>query len=343
MECIMAKILNKNLNKAKSIKNDEFYTQISDIEKELKNYKKHFKNAVVFCNCDDPEWSNFWRYFHLNFEFLGLKKLITTHYDPCEPTYKMEYEGGNDNDISDGIITPLKTNGDFRSPECIELLKQADIVVTNPPFSIAREFYIPLLFEYNKKFIVIGDLGWVTYKNIFPLFKSNKMWLGYNSIKEFKQPDNTFKKFGNKLWFTNLDIIKRHEKLELWQKYSSDKYPRYHNYDAIEVSKVIDIPMDYDGIMGVPISFMNNYNPEQFEIVGTVSASSDPDTLNLGNDYSKFIGFNQDGTRNGRTGSTFGKCPVLIRDDKKHPYYEYENIRVQATYPRIFIKLKESK
>ena len=259
---------NKNLHKAKTQKNDEFYTQISDIEKELKYYTQYFKGVVVFCNCDDPAYSNFWKYFHLNFEHLGLKKLITTHYDASEPTYKMEYEGGNDADISVGQITPLKTNGDFSSPECIELLEQSNVVVTNPPFSIAREYYIPLLMEYNKKFVVIGDLNWTTYKTIFPLLKANKMWFGNTSVKEFMQPDGTMKKFGNKLWFTNLDIPKRHEPIDLIEKYDPEKYPHYDNYDAIEVSKVLDIPADFGGYMGVPISFMDKYCPEQFNIVG---------------------------------------------------------------------------
>ena len=258
---------NSNLDSAKKAKNDEFYTQISDIEKELKHYRHHFKDAVIFCNCDDPEWSNFWRYFHLNFEFLGLKKLILTHYHTTESTYKMEYEGGNDADVTVGTITPLKQNGDFRSPECVELLHEATIVVTNPPFSIAREFYIPQLMEHDKKFIIVGDLNWVTYKTIFPLLKANKMWFGNTTIKEFLQPDGTMKKFGNKLWFTNLDIVKRHETIDLVEHYSPDKYPKYDNYDAIEVSRTLNIPDDYDGAMGVPISFLNNYNPDQFEIL----------------------------------------------------------------------------
>ena len=265
---------NKNLHKAKTQKNDEFYTQISDIEKELKYYTQYFKGVVVFCNCDDPAYSNFWKYFHLNFEHLGLKKLITTHYDASEPTYKMEYEGGNDADISVGQITPLKTNGDFSSPECIELLEQSNVVVTNPPFSIAREYYIPLLMEYNKKFVVIGDLNWTTYKTIFPLLKANKMWFGNTSVKEFMQPDGTMKKFGNKLWFTNLDIPKRHEPIDLIEKYDPEKYPKYDNYDAVEVGRTLDIPCDYDGIMGVPISFLEKFCPEQFEIIWQASGNA---------------------------------------------------------------------
>lgn len=258
---------NTNLRTAKSVKNDEFYTEISDVERELKHYRNHFKDAVVLCNCDDPEWSSFWRYFHLNFEFLGLKKLISTHYHETEPTYKMEYEGGNDNDTTVGVVTPLKTNGDFRSPECVELLDEATIVVTNPPFSIARDDFVPLLLEHNKKFIIVGDLNWCSYKTFFPLLKDNQIWFGYNTLKQFRQPDGTMKKFGNKLWFTNLDIVKRHESLDLIEKYSPDKYPKFDNYDAINVDKTLDIPVDYDGLMGVPVSFLDKFSPEQFEIV----------------------------------------------------------------------------
>lgn len=275
---------NQNLHKAKAQKNDEFYTQIGDIENELKYYTQHFKGAVVFCNCDDPEYSNFWRYFHLNFEYLDLKKLITTHYDASEPTYKMEYEGGNDADISIGKTTPLKTNGDFSSPECIGLLEEADIVVTNPPFSLFRE-YIGCLMQYEKKFVIVGSMNAITYKEIFPLIQNNQLWLG-NGFKAgnayFKVPDYAvgsyakgvydettgLVKFRNCNWFTNLDIPKRHEFLDLVEKYSPDKYPHYDNYDAIEVSKVLDIPADFGGYMGVPISFMDKYCPEQFNIVG---------------------------------------------------------------------------
>lgn len=258
---------NDNLHKAKEAKNDEFYTQIADIEKELKHYKEHFKGKTVFCNCDDPEWSNFWKYFHLNFGLLGLKKLVTTHYDASDPTYKMEYEGGNDADTTVGKITPLRQNGDFRSPECIELLNEADIVVTNPPFSLARE-YIACLIKQHKGFLIIGDMNWIIYKEVFPLLKDNRIWFGNCAVKEFIQPDGSVKKFGNKLWFTNLDHKKHHEKLILWKKYSPEDFPKYDNYDAINVDKVSDIPCDYDGVMGVPITFLDKYNPEQFEIIG---------------------------------------------------------------------------
>jgi len=258
---------NNNLHKAKTAKNDEFYTQMTDIEKELSHYRAHFKDKIILCNCDDPTWSEFWRYFHLNFEFFGLKKLISTHYSATERTYKLEYTGGNDTNIEDGIKTNLLQNGDFRSPECIELLKEADIIVTNPPFSLFRE-YTAQLIDYDKKFICIGSQNAITYKEFFPLLKNNQVWLGCTSPKEFIQPDKSIKKFGNISWFTNLDIIKRHEFIDLIEKYSPEKYPKYDNYDAINVDKVLDIPVDYDGVMGVPITFLDKYNPEQFEILG---------------------------------------------------------------------------
>ena len=258
---------NANLHKAKNEKNDEFYTQLTDVSEELRHYKEHFRDKTVFCNCDDPSWSAFWKYFHLNFARLGLRKLISTHYDKNEPTYKMEYEGGDDNNIEAGTITPLEGNGDFRNQECLDLLDECDIVVTNPPFSLARP-YMEILMKYDKKFVIIGDLNWITYKEIFPLLRDNEIWLGYCSVKEFLQPDGSIKKFGNKLWYTNLDIIKRHEKLILWKKYSADEYPKYDNYDAINVDKVPNIPADYDGVIGVPITFLDKYNPDQFEIIG---------------------------------------------------------------------------
>lgn len=264
-----------NLRKAKDTKNDEFYTQLTDVSKELMHYKKHFKGKIVFCNCDDPTWSAFWKYFHLNFKELDLKKLISTHYDKNEPTYKMEYIGGNDNDIETGVKTPLEGNGDFRNQECIELLKASDIVVTNPPFSLFRE-YVAQLIEYNKQFLIIGSINAVTNKQFFPFIQSESVWLGYNSVHEFLQPDGTLKKFGNIGWYTNLDIIKRHEKLILWKNYVEADYPKYVNYPAINVDKVTDIPVDYDGVMGVPVSFMNKYCPEQFEIIGFDQTSRKP-------------------------------------------------------------------
>ena len=267
---------NKNLTAAKKAKNDEFYTQFSDIERELVHYKQHFAGKTIFCNCDDPTWSNFWRYFHLNFAFFGLKKLIATHYDAEQSTYKMEYMGGDDTNLEAGVITPLKQNGDFRSPECVELLKEADIVVTNEPFSLFR-LYIAQLMEFKKKFVIIGNMNAITYKEFFPLIKENKVWLGYTSPKVFVQPDGSEKKMGNVVWYTNLDINKRHEPIDLVEKYSPEKYPRYDNYAAINVDKTLDIPCDYYGVMGVPISFLDKYCPEQFEIVGGFNGHNCPD------------------------------------------------------------------
>ena len=256
-----------NLNKAKKAKNDEFYTLYSDVEKELAHYQQHFKGKIVYCNCDNPEWSAFWRYFHINFSAMGLKKLIATY--KGTPTYKMEYTGGNDIDVTFGLRTPLKGDGDFRSQECLDVLKVADIVVTNPPFSLFCE-YVAQLMEYGKKFIIIGSKNAITYKDFFPLLKDNKVWIGYNNVNNFQQPDGSFKKFGNIGWFTNLGIKKRHEKIVLRKKYTPEEYPKYDNYNVINVNKVAEIPYDYDGIIGVPITFLDKYNPEQFEIVDSL-------------------------------------------------------------------------
>ena len=305
---------NKSLGAANKAKQDEFYTQLSDIENELKHYKEHFKGKVVFCNCDDPYESNFFKYFAMNFNHLGLKKLICTCYatspimykqltlfgeeeELCEETtnkkpYKIEItevkdlngDGAVDlQDIElllksvDGKPELLKGDGDFRSDECVELLKQADVVVTNPPFSLFRE-YVAQLIEYDKKFNAI------TYKEIFPLLKDNKLWIGYKSgDMAFTVPDSytaretrfwidengqKWRSMGNICWYTNLDIQKRHENLILYRNYNPEEYPTYDNYNAIEVSKVSEIPEDYYGVMGVPITFMDKYNPEQFEILG---------------------------------------------------------------------------
>lgn len=278
---------NANLHKAKNAKNDEFYTQLTDVSKELTHYKHHFKDKIVYCNCDDPTWSAFWKYFHLNFETLGLKKLISTHYDKTEPTYKMEYTGGDDNDIEVGVKTPLEGNGDFRNQECIDLLDEADIVVTNPPFSLYRE-YVACLMEHKKKFVIIGNINSVNYIGIFPLIREGKMRVGANekggtrrgNTMCFTVPDDftgkTIDVDGVPMaevaawWFTNLDYEKRNEKLILRKHYSPEEYPTYDNYDAVNVDKVDQIPCDYDGVMGVPITFLAKYNPEQFEIIGIV-------------------------------------------------------------------------
>lgn len=288
------------------MKNDEFYTYLSDIENELKHYRGHFKDKIVFCNCDDPFESNFFKYFAMNFNYLGLKKLICTCYagSPISHTELMEtpafdrnerlpymieitevrdVNGDGAEDMDDielllrndkNTLTLLDGDGDFRSEECIGFLEEADIVVTNPPFSIAREYFIPQLIKYNKKFLIIGDLNWITYKTIFPLLKNNKMWLGYNYVKSFIQPSGATRKFGNKLWYTNLDIGKRHENLILYKKYTPEEYPKYDNYDAINIDKVTEIPCDYDGKMGVPITFLDKYNPDQFEIIDGIGRYS---------------------------------------------------------------------
>ena len=266
---------NTNLKEAKAAKNDEFYTQLTDVSKEMMHYKEHFKDKIVFCNCDDPTWSAFWKYFHLNFTELGLKKLISTHYDREESTYKMEYTGGDDNNIDAGVITPLECNGDFRNQECLDLLDEADIVVTNPPFSLFRE-YVAVLMEHNKKFLIIGSKNAVTCKDFFPLIKDGKVWVGCNNVHEFRQPDGSIKKFGNIGWYTNIDNKKRHEKLILWKQYNEVEYPKYDNYDAISVDKVSNIPCDYVGLMGVPISILDSLNPEQFEIIGISGDLANP-------------------------------------------------------------------
>jgi hypothetical protein len=294
----VSKQLNKNLQSAKRQKNDEFYTRLTDIEKELRHYKGHLKNKVVLCNCDDPRISNFFHYFSYNFEVLGVKKLIATCYknqeidlfsqNSSEKAIYLEYygdkNGNNVPDIEEIGIKHLKGDGDFRSDECIELLKQADIVCTNPPFSLFRE-YVAQLIKYDKKFLIIGSKNAISYKEIFKLIKEKKIWLGcgfaagnayfrilpesaHNFANGVYDRETSLVKFRNVGWFTNLDHIKRHEDMILFRKYNKKEYPKYDNYDAIEVSKVADIPYDYDGVMGVPITFLDKYNPKQFEILG---------------------------------------------------------------------------
>lgn len=261
---------NANLHKAKDAKNDEFYTQLTDVAKELMHYKAHFNDKIVLCNCDDPTWSAFWKYFHLNFAELGLKKLISTHYDREEATYKMEYTGGDDNDIEVGVKTPLEGNGDFRNKECLDLLDECDIVVTNPPFSLFRE-YVAVLMEHEKKFLIIGNKNAITYKEFFPLLKDNEVWIGCTNVKEFLQPDGSIKKFGNIGWFTNLDVAKRHEKLILWKKYTPEEYPTYDNYDAVNVNKVAEIPCDYCESWGIADEEYEKLNSSEWEITRTTN------------------------------------------------------------------------
>ena len=318
------------LSAAKSAKKDEFYTQMTDIERELQHYWKHFRGKVVLCNCDDPYESNFFKYFALRFNQLGLKKLICT----C---YKKDLNGDGAVDLSDvqyllqndkNVICTLKT-GDFRDNECIELLKQADVVVTNPPFSLFRE-YIGQLMEYNKKFLIVGHQNAITYKEVFPLIKENRVWLGYGfkgGAAHFSSPyddiatagdhrDNMIRVSGVN-WFTNMEIPKRNEELDLVCRYSPDEYPNYDNYNAINISKTSDIPCDFSGYMGVPITFLDKYNPNQFEIIwqacGNTRASAPSNILS----ELKYKPHPED---RGGCGVVYGKrqyARVIIRN--KHP------------------------
>ena len=263
---------NNNLHNAKKAKNDEFYTRLEDIEKEMCHYREHFRGKVIYCNCDDPKESNFFKFFSLQFEFLGLKKLISTGYKENGHGVAYIYEGDkNENNLPDDseIRTyELQGNGDFRSEECIEFLKEADVVVTNPPFSLFRE-YVSQLVEYGKKFLIIGNKNAITYKEIFPLIKENKLWLGVYSPSEYILPNGEKTKSVSGLcrWFTNLEHDHRNRPLDLTQRYDPRYYPKYDNYNAIECSKVMDIPRDYDGVIGVPITFLDKYCPTQFRIV----------------------------------------------------------------------------
>ena len=302
------KSANRNLHKASRAKNDDFYTQLSDIENELQHYRQHFAGKTVYCNCDDPKISNFYEYFSLNLNALGIKRLITTCYKnqyvdlfsdhSSEKAIWLECnQGRHENGAyvpSEPVVRHLKRDGDFRSRECIELLKQADIVVTNPPFSLFRQ-YVAQLVECDKKFVIIGNKNAITYKEIFPLIKDNKLWVGNTPMSKdmlfdvpldyaeelvatkkegsaYKVVDGTVKGRSQSIWFTNLDHKKRHEELILYKSYSPEEYPKYDNYNAIEVSKTKDIPMDYDGAMGVPITFLDKYNPDQFELLGATES-----------------------------------------------------------------------
>jgi hypothetical protein len=301
----MNKSLNKTLRQAKTNKNDEFYTQLTDIDKELKHYKHHFKDKVVYCNCDDPRVSNFFHYFSFNFEKLGLKRLITTCYKSqsvdlfsqhaSDRALYLEYSGdkngNNVPDLEEIGIHYLDGDGDFRSKESIELLKQADIVVTNPPFSLFRE-YVTQLIDHNKKFLIVGSQNAITYKEIFELIKDNKLWLGVDNggTKWFKVPehyeiktltrikhqeDGKYFSMGNVVWYTNLETKKREEKIILYKEYNETEFPNYDNYDAINVDKVSEIPNNYFGIMGVPITFIDKYNPKQFQLLGIMNTGEE--------------------------------------------------------------------
>ena len=276
---------NTNLHRAARAKNDEFYTRYDDIEAEVMKYRKQFAGKVVYLPCDDPaeKKSEFWSFFVNNFDAFGLKKLIATHYDEDGKAYKIWIDSDSSSDDyiddADALQEDLIGNGDFRSPECVEILKECDIVCTNPPFSLFREF-IDVLITNNKQFLIIGNQNAFTYKEVFKLIKANKIWTGYNMVKKFIQPDGSLKAFGNVCWFTNMSTTKRVEKLVLVKSYNPIDYPKYDSYDAIEVSRVTNIPKDYDGVMGVPITFIDKYNPEQFEILGDSRYHDDSDVAN---------------------------------------------------------------
>ncbi|HIB1529981.1 TPA: adenine-specific methyltransferase EcoRI family protein, partial [Salmonella enterica subsp. enterica serovar Muenchen] len=380
---------NNSLTKAKKAKQDEFYTQRSDIENELKHYKEHFRGKVVYCNCDDPYESNFFKYFAYNFNHLGLKKLIATSYSQSpisgkqlslfcqsEGEHSFSIEIDEIKDISGkGTIDSfdveymLKNNkhtsrkltgdaeycaGDFRSKECVRLLKKADVVVTNPPFSLFRE-YLAQLIECGKEFLLIGNQNSITYKEVFPLIKENKLWLGFKSgdmaftVPDYYEPRETrywqdeygqkWRSMGNICWYTNLDHKKRHDEIILFKKYTPAEYPIYDNYDAIEVSKVADIPADYDGVMGVPITFLDKYNPEQFEILGLTNGSYEFDIM-PSKRYMNAIQVNANGsTTNGSKANT--RATILLKENPVNTiYYTADNAAgaLQIVYARILIR-----
>lgn len=343
---------NTDLQIAKKRKKDEFYTSLEVIEEEMVYYREYFQGKIIFLNCDDPDWSNFWQYFSLNFDFFGLKKLISTHYvyEPEDgPAYKLELEQQNNSNEPKVIKTELKGDGDFRSDECIELLKEADIVITNPPFSLWRE-YVAQLIEYEKKFIIIGNTNAITYKEIFPYLKDNKMWIGrtnFNVGMYFYVPDDyeQYHKIENgrkmvrvstSCWYTNLEHNKRNEQLVLTKFYegNEDKYPYYDNYNAIEVGTYKDIPMDYDGVMGVPITFIDKYNPEQFEILGSDNYDGTPPTKKYGT--KKRV---EDGVVKKSNTGTLG--PTIRYDEFGKGTFFDVGYPVKSTYKRIFIRNKQ--
>lgn len=341
-----------NLRKAKEEKNDEFYTQMDDIIAEIvqhPDYVKHFKGKTVLCNCDDPEWSAFVQFFIRFFPKLGIKKMISTHYTKDgSPSYKLEWSGEKMNgDTINMIKTPLKGDGDFRSDECIELLKASDIIVTNPPFSLYRE-YVEVLEKYDKKFIIIGNKNSIAYKEIFPLLKEGKMFVGYNAghgtMKFSTTPGGKATRAVPSYWFTNLDIDKVHEPLQLTKLYKGNEshYPKYDNYDAIEVSKVTDIPKDYMGVMGVPITFMSYACLEQFNIIGGTQRGCHDPKLELKH-YDNYWEVNKEGVKTGCSGKKTNGNPNLVRNDGKHSYFENSDGKiVQSCYQRILIQRKVS-
>ena len=344
---------NNNLNEAKFNKKDEFYTLYSDIEFELKNYSNHFTDKVIYCNCDNPEFSNFWKYFYNNFHNLKLKLLVSTYYDTDNNSYKTEYNG------TKITKTKLNNNGDFRSEECTYILTQADIVVTNPPFSLFRKF-LDVLINYNKKFIIWGNVNALTYKNVFFNIMNNKLWLGYlcNKTCKFIVPDD-YEKYDSKYTesindghkyasvafvtvFTNLDISKRHSELDLTSEFDGDIYCKFDNYNAINVDKVVDIPNNYSGIIGVPVTYLIKHNPDKFDIVGC--SAYDDTSCRIDRDYKKLcVKFlKSDGIIESNSGSLRDRVSPKVYRKGKSDYSVLKDGRfLSTTYARIFIKRKD--
>lgn len=356
-----------SLSSAMEAKQDEFYTRREDIEREMKNYRKHFKDKVVYLNCDDPRESEFFHYFSHNFEHLGLKKLIAACYKSqdvdifstgtSEKAIYLEYEGDKDGDLLPGRdeieVKEFQGDGDFRSAESIELLKQADIVVTNPPFSLFRQ-YVAQLIEHDKQFIIIGNMNAVTYKEIWPLIQNNKLWLGVTRTgtgqmwfrinddapvktgQRIDEDGHRYQTIGNSAWFTNLDHSRRHDEIVLYKSYDPDEYPTYDNYDGIEVGKVVEIPADYDGVMGVPITFLGKYNPDQFEIVGIAKAPlGKPKKL-----YPQQVQISAKGVRSFVSKLNDGPSLKVITPPRARTYYEIDGAPYVQLYARILIRHK---
>ena len=354
---------NSALSRAKDVKQDEFYTRLEDVEQELAHYRDHFEGKVIYLNCDDPEFSAFWQYFSYNFDFFGLKKLMATHYaSDGGSSYMLMLEEQYDTNNPNIVREALNGDGDFRSEECIELLKEADIVATNPPFSLFRE-YISQLLDYDKTFVILGNQNAFTYKEIFPLLKQNIIWTGYKSGgMAFRIPDHypdksstyigedghKYQKLGNICWFTNLKISKLHEEMVLTRFYEGNEeaYPMYDNYEAIEVGRVKEIPMDYTGVMGVPITFFNNHNPNQFEILGVAKTPICYDNNTEAKRTKIYENVTQH-SKNGKTssGNKVNDGPTLLLNNppKNKTYYTTDNIEgyLIALYARILIVNKK--
>lgn len=347
---------NENLLHAKAVKNDEFFTNYADIANEVSRYRDQFKDQIVYCNCDDPSASNFWRFFHNNFASFGLKKLISTHYvKNAEPSYALIYTGGDDFHMDAGEIIQIDGNGaytagDFRSDACLRLLDEATLVCTNPPFSLWIP-YVQTLTKRNKHFLIIGNKNVITFKSVFPLLKDGKMWLGYNDVHDFVQPDGTVKKFGNVGWFTNLDVLKRHD--GLWHRneefdqtqahcyYEGNEmaYPHYDNYDAIEVNKTKNIPIDYAGVMGVPITFLDKYSPDEFEILGITSGRDEFERCAWPTKrYENCVQHNSDGSC--ANGSKMNTRACLRTNKTNGIFYTADNADgcLTSVYARILIR-----